>query len=534
MPRPGQELVLGDDDIGALKPSNQKSTYSSDVQTATNAEQTLGIASAKQTAADLKTVHQKHVSKTFQEKEKMQAKQKRKVVETAQTETQFPGLSYSAQMSGQVRGRDSDIENSADSASDDSMITPGAVAIPGSSFDRSELVEDSLSIASSPEDEFPVLVAELADSEQDVEARVTDRLQLELTQQLQREVAEQLELERRRQVFVEAVKVSERPEPSQEQGRWERVVCGVTASKKVCLIVFGALLLLLVLVIIVVVVVVAGAAPSSSSPASPISNGCENATVIPTLGSTTLGTNEGVDIEEEATSCGTAEVVGPGVWYVVAGTGSLMRASTCESTGALNDTQISVFGGGSCGSLECIGGNDNSCGSKSSIMWKSVPEERYHVYVHSSDNERGTFELVVDEVPELDVLFSLPFDASPALFAQDTPQAQALDWLSKNTNLDSLSSERVIQRYALATFYYITGGSSWDRNDLWLSQQNECVWHSTDASLKICDDQDRLLVLVLESNELEGTLPPEVGLLDSLGKNVGWVNHGCLALNRNL
>jgi hypothetical protein len=66
-------------------------------------------------------------------------------------------------------------------------------------------------------------------------------------------------------------------------------------------------------------------------------------------------------------SCGSATVgVSPGVWFEVAGDGMNIEASTCG--GASFDTQISVYAGG-CGSLECVTGNDNSCGSQSSVIW---------------------------------------------------------------------------------------------------------------------------------------------------------------------
>ena len=93
------------------------------------------------------------------------------------------------------------------------------------------------------------LVAQLADSERDVVARVTDRLESEMTERLQQEVAHALELERKRQVIVEAVRVSysnspQQPQQERESQRRERV-CGLVPSKKCWLAVLVAVLLVL-------------------------------------------------------------------------------------------------------------------------------------------------------------------------------------------------------------------------------------------------------------------------------------------------
>ena len=76
-------------------------------------------------------------------------------------------------------------------------------------------------------------------------------------------------------------------------------------------------------------------------------------------------------------------ISGPTVWFSVIGNGGVLRASTCDAETSF-DTQLSVFKG-SCSSLICIGGNDDStdsvCGFTSEITWDSKPFETYLIAV---------------------------------------------------------------------------------------------------------------------------------------------------------
>ncbi|KAL3921930.1 MAG: hypothetical protein SGILL_002481, partial [Bacillariaceae sp.] len=85
-----------------------------------------------------------------------------------------------------------------------------------------------------------------------------------------------------------------------------------------------------------------------------------------------------------------------GAWYQVRGTGDIMVASTCDSTGTLQDSQISVFQG-QCGGLQCIEGSDNACGdTMSSAAWQSVAGTSYYIYVHGKDSQKGTFDMKIE------------------------------------------------------------------------------------------------------------------------------------------
>jgi hypothetical protein len=96
-----------------------------------------------------------------------------------------------------------------------------------------------------------------------------------------------------------------------------------------------------------------------------------------------------------------------------------------------------------------------------------------------------------------------------------SPQFAALEWLSMNSELSSYSYDKKLQRFALATLYYSTGGDRWLNDDLWLSDEDECLWFSTSADRSPCDDAGSFANLELELNDLSGTIPAELVLLSN-------------------
>jgi hypothetical protein len=97
----------------------------------------------------------------------------------------------------------------------------------------------------------------------------------------------------------------------------------------------------------------------------------------------------------------------------------------------------------------------------------------------------------------------------------DSPQSQALQWLSTSAN-DGVSTDvGFLQRYALATFYYSTNGDRWKDKTAWMSTTNECSWISSASSLDVCDNSGRYLSLHLQENNLDGTIPSELAILSS-------------------
>lgn len=74
---------------------------------------------------------------------------------------------------------------------------------------------------------------------------------------------------------------------------------------------------------------------------------------------------------------------GPGSWFYVLGTVTLMQVSTC-GTGTVNTiarTFFSVYDG-ACSDLQCISGNETSCRNHMSATFPSVEGELYRLRVH--------------------------------------------------------------------------------------------------------------------------------------------------------
>ncbi|CAB9509896.1 LRR receptor-like serine threonine-protein kinase [Seminavis robusta] len=112
-----------------------------------------------------------------------------------------------------------------------------------------------------------------------------------------------------------------------------------------------------------------------------------------------------------------------------------------------------------------------------------------------------------------------------------SPQTKAFIWTINDPNFDSYETWQLKQRFALACFYYATGGeTSWKSTENWLSYKfNETYWYSNHILEKWVDWHDLLYTsklfeetshqlnhLWLVNNSLEGTIPPEMSLLTSL------------------
>jgi hypothetical protein len=114
------------------------------------------------------------------------------------------------------------------------------------------------------------------------------------------------------------------------------------------------------------------------------------------------------------------------------------------------------------------------------------------------------------------LLIPVAFDNGKALREQSTPQNNALNWLANNTNLDSYSNVTKIQRYALATLFFSTSGTSWNEKDEWISDFDECRWYNSGSSL--CT-HGSVETLNLWGNNLVGTIPNELALLTNMSES---------------
>jgi len=91
-----------------------------------------------------------------------------------------------------------------------------------------------------------------------------------------------------------------------------------------------------------------------------------------------------------------------------------------------------------------------------------------------------------------------------------SPRNQALVWISSGNDWEFPVEERV-ERFALATIYAATNGVEWDESESWFSELGICDWDGV-----VCNAMGMLQILDLSNNNLEGTLPPEISLLENM------------------
>ena len=130
----------------------------------------------------------------------------------------------------------------------------------------------------------------------------------------------------------------------------------------------------------------------------PVTNDiCDGAESI-ACGDVVVGTTDGAS-SESVPFCGTSLSSAPGVWYAFDGDGSTVTVTTCGA--ATNyDTKLGVFSG-SCGSLSCVGGDDDDFGCnfstlQSVVTFTAEAGTTYYFYVTGFGSNSGTFELSVD------------------------------------------------------------------------------------------------------------------------------------------
>jgi hypothetical protein len=125
-----------------------------------------------------------------------------------------------------------------------------------------------------------------------------------------------------------------------------------------------------------------------------------------------------------------------------------------------------------------------------------------------------------EEEEPIDYAIPLP-DYTRHAIEQDpnSPQAKAYRWLVNDPNWETYPEWRLLQRFALVTLYYATNGHEWTLSNSWLVYEiSECNWYSNarwENSI-LCDEENHYWSLMLGHNGLHGTLPPELGLMDSI------------------
>ena len=143
--------------------------------------------------------------------------------------------------------------------------------------------------------------------------------------------------------------------------------------------------------------------------------------------------------------------------------------------------------------------------------------------------------------------------STPALFNQDTPQRDALNWIiDDDASQLCPDDESLVQRYTLAVFYFSTNGDGWKQcnapanfnqasiaaanaactlttvnattifpNDVrgtnaWLTPDSECLWGGVSCYATSSSNSMKVNVIEFENNDLGGTLPTEMKELDSM------------------
>jgi hypothetical protein len=113
-----------------------------------------------------------------------------------------------------------------------------------------------------------------------------------------------------------------------------------------------------------------------------ISETCESALAIDADGVSTLGSTENV-LSSTAALCGVVSDNGPGVWYMIAGSGRSMTASTCLSSDDVL-TIVTVFSG-ECNVLGCVEAVEGPCDTHHSVTWITEAGVEYFLLVQSQD-----------------------------------------------------------------------------------------------------------------------------------------------------
>lgn len=124
----------------------------------------------------------------------------------------------------------------------------------------------------------------------------------------------------------------------------------------------------------------------------------------------------------------------------------------------------------------------------------------------------------------LELIASASSDGGVAVKTPGTPQDQAYQWLLADVtsnNVLNYTVEKELQRYALATLYYSLGGdNNWTRRDFWLDDGDECGRWWQDGldvdTIRCSSSSGSAETMRIDSNNLVGTIPPEIHLLSDL------------------
>ena len=146
--------------------------------------------------------------------------------------------------------------------------------------------------------------------------------------------------------------------------------------------------------------------------------------------------------------------------------------------------------------------------------------------VGSSDPDGDPLTYAWTQVGGTTVALSDAAVANPTFTAPDHETTLVFELVVNDGKVDSTADQVAVavyvpdpNRVALEAFYLATGGGNWINSANWLSDQPLDQWHGVTVN-----GQGQVTQLVLDGNNLSGSLPAELGNLTSLTR---------LALNRN-
>ena len=119
-----------------------------------------------------------------------------------------------------------------------------------------------------------------------------------------------------------------------------------------------------------------------------------------------------------------------------------------------------------------------------------------------------------------DFLWSIALQGGAEFVDPNSYQFLAYKWITNITDPGTYNSTQIVQRYALACFYFSTY-FDWTDSTGWLSNETECNWVGV-----VCNESGVLTGFSLEQNNLSGILPAELSLLTNVyamwfSKNTG-------------
>jgi hypothetical protein len=89
---------------------------------------------------------------------------------------------------------------------------------------------------------------------------------------------------------------------------------------------------------------------------------------------------------------------------------------------------------------------------------------------------------IMDRIGDL-IIFDSSVDPNSVFKDQSTPQYRAFDWLANNDayrvdDLESISDQELVDRYALAVLYYTDLGLTWNKQLNFLEPISVCSWNN--------------------------------------------------------